>query len=307
MAMVRTALLYFDQAIRDGSIRRAAENLHIAASAVNRQILQLEAELGVELFVRLPRGIRPTAAGEALLNYVRRWNKEALFLQEEVELLKGGMRGTIRIAAAESLMEDIVPNAMTRMRRTSPHIDFTLISGDNHRIKAELMAREADLVCGFDLTENGHIQIIQTIDAPIGVISRPDHPIAALGQATLRDCLPHPIVLPDSDWLKHSIMYELVQDRIPFRVIARTERIGMLKSLVRSGFGIAFLSIIGLHREITEGKLSWTPLAKGIIRPTSISLAVSRGTVLSPLTAAFAELIRDELLKTERRIILESG
>ncbi len=299
MAMVRTALLYFDQAIRDGSIRRAADSLHVAASAVNRQLLQLEAELGVELFVRLPRGIRPTAAGEALLNHVRRWNREATLLQAEVELLKGGVRGTVRVAAAESLTDDVVPNAMKHMRARFPHVDFTLISGDNHRIKAELVAKEADLVCGFDLTDSAHTEIVLTVRAAIGVISTPDHPVAQLEQATLNDCLPHPLIVPDSDWLKHSIMRELFQDRIPFRVIARTERIGMLKNLVRSGIGIAFMSMAGLRREIDEGTLAWTPLMKGIIKPTSISLVVPRGRVLPPLTSAFVELVKDELTRLE--------
>ncbi len=264
----------------------------------DRKGLQIE---DLRYFVQATEHGSLTAAGEALLSYIRRWNKEAAFLQEEVDLLKGGVRGTIRIAAAESIMEDVVPNAMTRMRARFPHVDFTVISGDNHRIKAELIAKEADLICAFDQTESTRTQILHTIHSPIGVISTPDHPIAQLAEATLNDCLLHPLVVPDSHWLKHSIMRELIQDRIPFRVIARTERIGMLKGLVRSGFGIAFLSIIGLHQEIREGKLAWTPLAKGIIRPTSISIVVPRGNVLPPLTAAFAELVREELTEVGGR------
>ena len=89
MSIIKTGLLYFDQAIRAGSIRRAAESLKIASSAVNRQLLQLEDELGVELFERLPRGIRPTAAGEALLNYVRQWGRDEVQLQQELGRLQG--------------------------------------------------------------------------------------------------------------------------------------------------------------------------------------------------------------------------
>jgi DNA-binding transcriptional LysR family regulator len=58
---------YFDEVARQGSIRKAADRLNVAPSAVNRQILKLEDELGAPLFERLPRGLRLTAAGEILI------------------------------------------------------------------------------------------------------------------------------------------------------------------------------------------------------------------------------------------------
>ena len=62
--MHAAVLRYFDQVARLGSIRRAAEALHVASSAVNRQIIKLEAEIGTPLFERLRSGVRLTAAGE---------------------------------------------------------------------------------------------------------------------------------------------------------------------------------------------------------------------------------------------------
>ena len=74
--MHAAVLRYFDHVARHGSIRKAAEALHVVSSALNRRILDLEAELGSPLFERLPRGVRPTAAGELFLNYVRRSMRE---------------------------------------------------------------------------------------------------------------------------------------------------------------------------------------------------------------------------------------
>src|SRR4051812_19981729 len=65
-------LTYMDAVARHGSIRKAAEALHIASSALNRRILDLEDELGTLLFERLPRGVRLSAAGELFIGYVRR-------------------------------------------------------------------------------------------------------------------------------------------------------------------------------------------------------------------------------------------
>src|SRR5215212_1035580 len=64
-------LAYVDAVARCGSIRKAAEALNVASSALNRQILDLEADLGSPLFERLPRGVRVTSAGEAFLVYAR--------------------------------------------------------------------------------------------------------------------------------------------------------------------------------------------------------------------------------------------
>ncbi|RYF67418.1 MAG: LysR family transcriptional regulator, partial [Comamonadaceae bacterium] len=64
-------LRYVDEVARVGSIRQAAERLHVAPSAVNRRIQDIEEELGTPLFERLPRGMRLTAAGELFVRYIR--------------------------------------------------------------------------------------------------------------------------------------------------------------------------------------------------------------------------------------------
>ena len=97
---------------RHGSIRKAAEALHVVSSALNRRILELEEELGFELFERLPRGVRPTAAGELFLAYVRRSLKDLRQLEAQIAGLQGLMRGSIRIAVAESVTTRFLPEAI---------------------------------------------------------------------------------------------------------------------------------------------------------------------------------------------------
>jgi DNA-binding transcriptional LysR family regulator len=296
MAMLRTALLYFDQAIKDGSIRKAADNLNVASSAVNRQILQLEQEIGTELFERLPRGVRATAAGEALLAYVRRWNREALALKQEIGGLRGGIRGTIRIAAAESLTEEVLPRAMSSLQARFPHVDFSLISGDNYRLTTELLAKEADIVFAYDAVSSTRAEIVHSFVSEIGLITTPDHPLARLEKVTLGDCSRFPIIAPGQDWLRHSGLADLFGGgSLPGRVVARAERPGMLKSLVKAGLGIAFLSTLGVKQEVAEGKLSWTPLAHGIVKPATVALMVARGRIPPIYTSVFIDFLKAEL------------
>lgn len=174
MALTRTALRYFDEAIRHGSIRKAADHLHVASSAVNRQLLQLEAEMDVKLFERLPRGIRATAAGEVVLGYLRRWNREAVSLNRDLAALRGGVRGTIRIAASESFTDEMLPRAMHELQARFPQVDFSLISGDNYLITSQLLARDADVVLAFDVSADVRAEVAATITSPLGVITLPE-------------------------------------------------------------------------------------------------------------------------------------
>lgn len=296
MAILKTALIYFDQAVRDGSIRKASITLRITSSAVNRQLLQLEEEMGVELFVRLPRGIKPTAAGEALLAYIRRWQRDANLLREQVGHLKGGKRGTIRIAAAELLAEEVIPRAMARFAPLFPLVDFQLSSGDNLRMKAELLNKEADLVCAFNLTDHPRTTVAHSVPLPIGVITVPDHPLVRLPRVLLSDCVPYPVVAPGSDWLRHSMLRRLLEESdVPMRIIARTERLSPLKHLVREGIGIAFLARVGLERDIAAGRLAWTPLAERKIEPVSVMTLLPAGRLLENYMSSFVSILKEEV------------
>ncbi|MEL7041606.1 MAG: LysR family transcriptional regulator [Pseudomonadota bacterium] len=296
MALIKTGLLYFKQAVRDGSIRKAADRLQVASSAVNRQLLQLESELGVELFERLPRGIRPTAAGELLLSHVQEWSQDAEKLRQDIGRLKGGARGTIHIAAAESITTEILPQAMAQLQVTYPGIDFHLISGDNYFVKSALLAKDADLVCAFDISGTSRTETVTSIKAPIGIITHPDHTLATRASVSLSDCLEYPIIAPNQDWLNHSVLKDLIDDpNLPFQIAARVERVGMLRNLVLSNLGIAFLSPIGLRQDIHDRKLAWVPLSKGASKPTTISLLVPKGRILANYTRDLVELIKAAL------------
>jgi DNA-binding transcriptional LysR family regulator len=72
-SLVPSVSRYVDQVARSGSIQRAAKELNIAASAINRHILLPENELGVTLFERVPRGMRLTSAGDTVVTLARRW------------------------------------------------------------------------------------------------------------------------------------------------------------------------------------------------------------------------------------------
>ena len=103
-------LTYVDAVARHGSIRKAADALNVASSALNRQILDLETDLGSALFERLPRGVRLTAAGEVFLAYARQAISELKAVELRVEQLRGLVRGQVGVAAVESVAGELLPS-----------------------------------------------------------------------------------------------------------------------------------------------------------------------------------------------------
>ena len=95
--MHANVLKYFVEVARCGSIRKAAQNLYVASSAVNRQILKLESEMGTELFDRLPNGIRLNAAGERVLQHIRGTLNDFHLMRSELDELKGDRKGAYSI------------------------------------------------------------------------------------------------------------------------------------------------------------------------------------------------------------------
>lgn len=296
LAPLRPALVYFDQAARHGSIRAAAQSLNIASSAVNRQILQLEAEVGTPLLERLPRGVRPTAAGELLLAHVRRWGRETRLLQQELGRLRGGVRGTIRIAAGETITEEILPGVLAELSARYPLVDYSVIAGDNRRITADLFSREADVVVAFDVRLPVRAEVVHTVESPLGIICTPDHHLAQRRQVTLSDCGIWPLVAPGRDWLESSGLANLFEGPDgPARIVARAERPGILKALVRAGLGIAFLTRLGVERDVAENKLVWVPLAPGILPPARISVMLPKNRPQPVSLVVFLDLLRRAL------------
>ena len=86
--------------MRAGSIRKAAEDVNITASALNRRIRRFEDEFGYEIFERLPRGVRLNPAGELLIQHIRSQVSDLVRVQSQVADLAGVRRGHVSIACS---------------------------------------------------------------------------------------------------------------------------------------------------------------------------------------------------------------
>ena len=115
-----TPLQFIDAIARAGSIRKAAETLSITSTALNRRVLALEAELGVAIFERLPRGVRLSTAGELLTQHIRNQASDLEKLRSQIADLTGERRGHVAIACSQALLPYFLPEEIGRYRRDHP-------------------------------------------------------------------------------------------------------------------------------------------------------------------------------------------
>lgn len=299
--MLRTALRYVDQVARDGSIRKAAERLHLSASAVNRQLLQLEEELGVALFDRLPRGVRPTAAGEILLGQIRRWEGESSSLRLQLQSLRGGATGMIRVVAPELTTDLLLPAAMAALRERFPRVTFNVFTGDTPRVTSALLNGEADVGLGFNVRPGPRLRIVHSVQPRFGAVMAPDHPLARRRQLTLIDCAAYPLIVPDEEWIDQTVTHSLFPGGLAdYNVVARGGRSGVLRAFARAGLGITFLTRLEVEADVRSGTLVHIPLTHRRMAVPTLSLLVPTRQTSAGVVGVFTQRLLEELQQLQR-------
>src|SRR3954454_22608475 len=191
-------LRYVDEVARAGSIRKAADVLHVTASAVNRRIMDLEDELGAPLFERRPRGVRLTAAGELFVRYIREQTGDVERMKSQIEDLKGLRRGTVRIACSQALAVDFLPREIAGHRTKFPLVQFDVQVLDHERAMAALAAYEVDLVLVFRPSFLANFQPLMSLRQRLVALMAADHPLAGeKKRLRLSQMIGYPVALPE--------------------------------------------------------------------------------------------------------------
>jgi len=281
---------YFDEVARQGSIRRAADRLNVAPSAVNRQILKLEDELGAPLFERLPRGLRLTAAGEILIESVRRWQQDFGRACAQLEELRGLRRGHVGLAVVEGVIADFVPDVLARFSRAYPLVSVTANVHGSEGVLRRLRAAEVEIGLLFNPPSAPAIRIVQAMRLRLGAIVPPGHPLTRKRAVRLRDCAEYPTILSaETVSLRAVLDTALARSKVQLRRIIESNSIAMMKSLVRRGVGVGYLTPIDMAVEAEAGELVYVPLQDTGIPSSTLSVCVAAERHLSPAAAQLVE------------------
>jgi DNA-binding transcriptional LysR family regulator len=294
---------YFDAVRRYGSVREAARHLGLAASAVNRQILLLEQELGMPLFERVPTGMRLTAAGEIMARHAIAVLQDEKRVLSEFDALRGLRRGEISIIAAESLNAHFLPEVMRRMAAKYPGIRVRLHMAGSNEMPEALLRGDADLGLAFSLPRRDELQELATGKFRLGAIMPPSHPLAAEaveGTISISQCVRHRLILPSPEISIRSLLETPLRrfgDRL--QIAAESNSVTLMKTLALRLNAVAFQSRLGIEAELQSGALLFLPLARPGPVMTDVSAYLRRGRSLPVALDVFVSLVREQLATAE--------
>ncbi|MGW7679223.1 LysR family transcriptional regulator [Kribbella sp. NPDC054772] len=282
MATLRQ-LEYLVTVIDEGSFTRAAELLHVTQPALSHQIRTLERSAGGPLLERLPRAVRLTPTGRAMLPHARAALADAERARCAARQAAGLEVGELQIATLYSITLGVLPQALRRWRQTHPDVGIRLFE---HRHTDELVeamyAGEADLAVGPEPANwSGVSTTIGTEE--LVVVVAPDDPAATGDTVKLGD-------LADRAWVHYAPDHGLadVLDRVCAqagfepRIAVRTEQTAAAPALAAAGLGPALVPdniLTGVGHVLRPDPPVRRTLA-----------AYTRGTP-DPLAAAFIEVL----------------
>ena len=288
--------VYLDAVARAGSIRKAAEQLHVASTALNRKILEAEEDLGTPLFERLPRGVRLTAAGEVMLSFVRRSLSELEVATSNIEQLQGLMRGVVRLGCAESVGTDIVPRIVAGWQARHPGVQFHIQVGGTQSLVAALLEDEVELVIAHDPPPQPQLKGLADMPQPLHVMMRPGHPLAGRKSLRLADCEPYPVALGDASFGSRRLLdAHVARSRIRLRTVAESGSVETIKAFARHGDALCFQFEAGTRRDSALGELASIPLTDAGLAGSRLQMAVRAGRSLPIAALTFAEALKGAL------------
>ncbi|HEY4174618.1 MAG TPA: LysR family transcriptional regulator [Rhodopila sp.] len=291
------ALHYFDAVRRSGSIRAAARRLNVASSAVNRQILNLEAEIGTQLFDRLPAGLKLTAAGEILAHHVITVLRDAERTESALDALHGLRSGAVELVTLEGLCHRIVPGAIAALASRAPQVSIGVDILATEDIPNAVANGDAHLGLAFEVRPRPDLRRVAVARYRLGAVVTPASPLALKTAVTLNDCRDFPAILPKRNFANRTQLHPILSEA-GLSSSGRYEAgsIELMKELALRGLGVAFMTRVGLETELDSGRLIHVPLrrSRGPIY-SELGLYARADTALPLAAELFAESIRDTM------------
>jgi DNA-binding transcriptional LysR family regulator len=231
------------RAIADsGSFTAAGAKLHVSQSAISRQILLLEEELGEPVFHRIGRRIRITPAGESLLQLSHRVFQD---LQDTVSAISDkqeSLKGTMRLVGGMTVCLYVFPALLAELRRVHPHLDMKITVGSGERSIAMLRSGAGDLGLITLPVEATDLVSLPVLEEELLLVTYPSHPLAKKKTITPADLNRQHFILFETGSITRKLVEEFfASEKIKPEIVMETENVEIIKAMVRHGLGISIV------------------------------------------------------------------
>jgi DNA-binding transcriptional LysR family regulator len=256
------------RAIADtGSFTAAGEKLHVSQSAISRQILLLEDELGEPVFHRIGRRIRITPAGESLLQLSHRVFQD---LQETVSSIsdkRESLSGTMRLVGGMTVCLYVFPALLAEVRRVHPHLDLKVTVGSAERSIAMLRSGAGDLGMITLPIEATDLVSVPALEEELLLITYPAHPLAKKRSIQPADLDKQEFVLFETGSITRRLVESFfAREGVEPQIIMETENVEIIKAMVRSGLGISIIPSQAAAADVRTGQLFHSRIAGHLLK-----------------------------------------
>jgi len=278
---------YFLAAVEAGSLRSAAAQCGVSQPTIGQQIALLEEELDVVLLTRSRRGVRPTPAGQALLEPLGALVAAEDSVRGVAMESAGAYHGEVRIGAVSVTAETVVAPVVGDLLENHPGLRFTVREGASVDVEAAVQHGDLDFgVVTMPLQPPAAgLQRVPLLSAPIGVHVRTDHPLADRDHLRWADLDGRPIVTMRSGTVLWEMLHRHLEepDDVVQAMSART-----VKVMVARGAGLGVLAQIETSVDIAD--LAWIPVLDA--QPIELCLVQRKDTQPSRSALIVRHLIR---------------
>lgn len=292
----QTVLKYIEKIARTGSLRSAAEELGITPSALNRRILGIEEELGVEIFERHPAGLRPNTAGEILLKHIRDQIADMDRVKSRIADLSGMRAGHINIATTREVVQFFLPDMIKLHLAEFPAVTFSVNLHERGEAEASLLDNTNDIAIVFDPIHMKELKTTYTAPQQVFCIMSTQHPLASRKYLKIYDCIDFPVLLP-----KHPEGIRQVLDSVAAKVgitlepALESNSLDLLRLMSQDSEAISFCLAINLRPELEKDRLVSIPLDLSGIPAGILVAGYLRGRTLPVAAARFLESVNKKL------------
>lgn len=285
-------LRYFVGIVEAGSFSRAAATIHVAQPALSQQIAELEARLGIPLLHRSARGVRPTAAGEALY-------REATLILRRIEELPaiirstdGEVAGAVSLGMSTTLAASLGGPLMELCRGSWPRLSLRFSTGDSLAVKARIEAGQLDMGLVFEDEPTPGLLRQPLFRQRLFLVCRQGEAPMAAGGVALRELAAVPLVFPAPPNITRGLLDRafLLAGVKPL-IVAETDTLSSMLIAVQMGLGATILPKGELSDVPGHANLDVLPIEPAL--SLTASIAVGANAPLSRAAGAVRAVLAD--------------
>lgn len=282
----------------EGSIIAASEKVNVSSPSISAAISQLEAELGVQIFIRQhAQGLSLTPGGQRIFNEAKGILSSAAGLNDVANDITETVRGPITIGTLVTMAPLVSASIRRSFEAEFPAAEVRLREAHQLDLLTMLGRAEIDLAITYDLDIPGDIDFEGLVELPPYVMVGKDHPMAGCKTVSLEALEPLPMVLLDLPLSREYFLAMFHQLGLRPNVSERSSDLAVARSLVANGFGYSLINIRTKTNFAPDGEeLIFMPL-EGDQRPMIVGIARKKSLHQSRIETAFEDHLRFRVKK----------